>query len=87
MEEEKQSVETRYFHVENIGKNLWTSLIGGFLMALGVYAVIRDWFFDDPTSAEPYQIVLVFVAGFALLFMKDKLPSFIEGYFKKKTGV
>ncbi len=76
--------EEKYFHFENVGKNIWTTLIGCAFMALSGGAVLVGQFIELPLM-KLWVMAVVFTVGFALLFMRDKLPSFIEGYVKKKT--
>lgn len=85
--EEKKEVETsRYFHIENVGKNIITTIIGSVLMSMSVLVVILEWFFGFKTPAEPWQVALIFVVGFALLFMRDRLATYIDIFAKKKIG-
>lgn len=78
--------EEKYFHIENIGKNFGTTIAGLVLMGIAIAAIIMDWFLHRPTGAAPWQIGLVFVAGFALLFMRDNIKSYIDIYTKKKIS-
>jgi len=82
---EEKVKEEKYFHYENIGKNIWTTLIGSLLMAISGGLVLASQIIELPLL-KIWWMVGVFTAGFALLFMRDKLPSFIESYTKKKIG-
>lgn len=81
MEETK---ETKYFHVENVGKNMVTTLIGCIAMGMVLALVFMEWFLGFVSPAEPWHKVLVFVVGFALMFMKDNIKSYIDVFTKKK---
>lgn len=80
MEEEK---EEKYFHTENISKNIYTTIIGCSLMTISSVAICMNWFFEFK-QIPVAQVAIVFVAGFALLFMRDKISSYIDGFVKKK---
>lgn len=82
MEEQKE--ETKSFHIENVGKNIYTTIIGAVLMSMSVAVVFLEWFFGKKSPAEAWQVAAVFVLGFALLFMRDKLTSYIDVFARKK---
>lgn len=82
MEEQR---EEKYFHFENIGKNIVTTIIGCGLMALSVTAVIITWFFPNAAPPIPYTpISVVFVIGFILLFMRDRAKDYVDIFIKRK---
>lgn len=82
MEEQK---EEKYFHYENIGKNIVTTVIGCFCMTLSIAAVIMNWFFPNVAPPIPYgPISVVFVIGFVLLFMRDKAKDYVDIFIKRK---
>jgi hypothetical protein len=60
---------------DNFIKGPLTSLLGFALMILSGYG----WYTKVLTDA---QAICCIIAGFALLFMKDKLPDFIGQFFK-----
>ena len=73
----------RYFHTENVGKNIVTTVIGCVLMTISAIAICMNWFFEFeeiPVS----QVAIVGLVGFALLFMRDKVSSYIDVFVKKK---
>jgi hypothetical protein len=77
--------EGKIFHIENIAKNLWTTIIGGLIMAASALAFIAPWFVVLPVQPpEPWKLFLSFVAGFALLFMRDKITTYIDIFTRKK---
>jgi hypothetical protein len=80
MEEQK---EEKYFHTENISKNIYTTVIGCVLMTVSSIAICMNWFFEFK-QIPVTQVAIVFTAGFALLFMRDKISSYIDGFVKKK---
>lgn len=80
MEEEK---ENKYFHTENVGKNVVTTIIGCILMTISAIAICLNWFFDLK-EVPVLQVAIVGVVGFALLFMRDKVSSYIDVFVKKK---
>jgi len=89
MEEQKVTItndgETRYFHIENIGKNLVTTIIGVVLMTVSAGTFILSWFIDLPLMKDKtWHVVGVFALGFALLFMRDKISSYADIFIKKK---
>lgn len=59
--------------LRNIIVGWFTTLLGMGLMAVSVYA----WWENDTW----WQIGVPFVAGFILLFMKDKLSEFLNNLF------
>ncbi len=77
--------EEKYFHIENVGKNIWTTVIGCLLMGASSGLVIYSQIVELP-NMKLWVMGLVFVAGFALLFMRDKLPTYIDIFTKKKIG-
>lgn len=81
MEEDKK--ESRYFHTENISKNVVTTVIGCVLMTLSAVAITMNWFFDVK-EIPILQVSVVGVVGFSLLFMRDKVSSYIDVFVKKK---
>ncbi len=82
MEEQK---EEKWIHIENVGKSLFTTIIGSVIMALAVAALIINWYF--PTIAPPvpyYVLLIVFMIGFILLFMRDKAKDYVDVFIKRK---
>lgn len=76
-EEKKESKEMVYFHVENVFKNLFTTLFGCGVMCLSIYA---GWI----EKVEWWQASLGCGAGFAFLFMKDDIKVYISKFVGKK---
>lgn len=60
--------------IDNFIKGPLTSLLGFCLMITAFLA----WFTDDLTD---WQAGAVGIIGFALLFMRDKLPDFVSQFF------
>lgn len=58
-------------NTENILKSWFSSIIGATAMTLSIYG----WWFDQLTD---FQGLALFVIGFALLWMRDKISTFIE---------
>ena len=81
--EEKQETG-RYFHVENITKNIVTTVIGIILMTVSSLTLLASWFVDLPLRPETWQLAAVFAGGFVLLFMRDKLATYIDLFTRKK---
>lgn len=82
MEEQKE--DGRYFHVENIAKNIVTTVIGALLMLVSSGTVMVSWFIVLPMKPEYWQLAVIFGLGFALLFMRDKLTTYIDVFTRKK---
>lgn len=76
--------EDKYFHVENIGKNIVTTIIGCVLMSLSVTAVVITWFFPKIAEVPYWPILGVGLAGFILLFMRDNAKGYVDIFIKKK---
>jgi len=77
----------RYFHIENLTKNIVTTVIGVVLMCASSGTYIATWFVALPLIEDKmYQLGLVFILGFALLFMRDKITTYIDIFTKKKIG-
>jgi len=77
----------RYFHIENITKNAVTTFIGTVLMLASALTFIATWFVALPLIEDKmYQLGIVFILGFALLFMRDKITTYIDIFTKKKIG-
>jgi hypothetical protein len=55
---------------ENIFKSILTTLLGAAMMGMAFYGWYTDWLTD-------WQGAGAGISGFALLFMRDKLPEFI----------
>lgn len=82
---EEQKTEEKYFHFENVGKNLVTTIIGSVLMCISSAAIIMNWFFPTVIPPIPYiPLVTVGVFGFILLFMRDKAKDYVDIFVKKK---
>jgi TRAP-type uncharacterized transport system fused permease subunit len=56
---------------ENIIKSWFTTILGCIAMGLSLFG----WWFDQLTD---WQGVALFIIGFALLFMRDKISGMIE---------
>lgn len=80
---EEQKTEDRYFHIENVGKNIITTVIGCVLMVIGMIALIMVWFFDLETIPL-WQVCVVEAVGFLLLFARDKVTSYLDIFIRKK---
>lgn len=85
MEEIKIDRDEKYFHIENIGKNIVTTVIGIVLMGASAGTFIMSWFVELPLIKDKtWQIAAVFFLGFILLFMRDKLSTYIDMFSRKK---
>ena len=76
--------EDRYFHTENVSKNIVTTVIGCVLMLLSSAAICMNWFFEFK-QIPIIQVSVVGAVGFMLLFMRDKISSYLDVIIKKKT--
>lgn len=81
MEEQK---EDKYFHYENIGKNIVTTTIGIVLMVCSGGLVLVSQIIVLPLL-NLWLMGGVFFVGLLLLFAKDKLISYVDIVVKKKT--
>ncbi len=77
--------DNKYFHAENITKNLVTTIIGVLIMVSSAATYVVSWYVDLP-RVNPTHLAIAFVAGFALLFMRNNLISYIDIFTKKKIG-
>ena len=59
--------------MENIVKGWFTSLLGAILMLASVY----EWWSVEEKQMYDWDIACPFIAGFALLYMKDKISEWI----------
>lgn len=87
MDEQKldQQTDGKYFHGENIAKNMWTTVIGCIIMGVSAFAFMAPWFIVLPvTPPEAWKLIATFFVGFALLFMRDKITTYIDIFTKKK---
>ena len=83
--ETKVTTETKTFAVENIAKNIYTTLAGCVLMSVSGFAFMAPWFIVLPVQPPAeWKLIATFFVGFILLFMKDNLKSYIDAYAKKK---
>lgn len=83
MEEQKE--DQKYFHVENLAKNIWTTVIGCIIMAVSAFAFMAPWFVVLPVNPpESWKLICTFIFGFALLFMRDKITTYIDVFTRKK---
>lgn len=83
---EEQIRTDKLIHVENVGKGIYTTIIGSILLGVSTAAVVMNWFFPA-ALAEPIPYIpvsVVGVVGFSLLFMRDKVSSYIDIFVKKK---
>ncbi len=86
---EEPKTEEKYFHIENVGKNIVTTVVGIFFMIISGGTYMASWFIELPLIHGWDRILgicIVFTVGFALLFMRDKLPTYIDIFTKKKIG-
>jgi TRAP-type uncharacterized transport system fused permease subunit len=60
---------------ENIYKSWFTSLLGAVAMVLAIYG----WWMNRSTNLES---IFLAACGFALLYMRDKISTWIEQAFK-----
>ncbi len=81
--EDKKNEDSKYFHAENVSKNIVTTIIGCVLMTISAAAICLNWFFEFK-EIPILQVSGVFVAGFALLFMRDKVATYIDIFTRKK---
>lgn len=63
--------------MENIVKGWFTSLLGAALMVMAVY----EWWTVKEKQIYDWDILGPFIAGFALLYMKDKISEWIGTLF------
>jgi membrane protein YdbS with pleckstrin-like domain len=80
MEEQK---EDKYFHTENVSKNVITTIIGSVLMIISAVAICMNWFFELK-QIPVMQVAIVGAVGFALLFMRDKVSSYLDVFVRRK---
>ncbi len=64
--------------VENMIKGWFTSLLGAALMVMAVY----QWWTEDKKQIYEWDVIGPFIAGFALLYMKDKISEWIGALFQ-----
>lgn len=83
-EQQKNETETKYFHVENVGKNIITTVIGCILMGMSTTALVLQWFFARTIPASNTALAVVFAIGFMLLFMRDKVQTYLDIFTRKK---
>lgn len=78
--------EDKLIHIENVGKGIYTTVIGSILLGVATTAVIMNWFFPSLLHEPiPYiPVSIVGTVGFALLFMRDKVSSYIDIFAKKR---
>lgn len=81
---EEKTVEGKYFHVENIGKNLVTTVIGIVLMSVSAFAFMIQWFVVLPVKPEWWQLAIAFALGLMLLFARDKVVTYVDIFTRKK---
>ena len=60
--------------MENIIKGWFTSLLGAALMVMSVF----EWWTVEQKQMYDWDIAAPFIAGFALLYMKDKISDWIN---------
>ncbi len=86
MEEQKEVKEEKLIHIENIGKGIYTTIIGSILLGVATTGLVMNWFFPALLAAPiPYLALgAVSTIGFALLFMRDKVSLYIDKYANKK---
>ena len=80
MEEQK---EDKYFHTENVSKNIVTTIIGCILMMISSAAICLNWFFEFK-EIPVIQVAVVGAVGFALLFMRDKVSTYLDVFVRRK---
>lgn len=74
--------EEKFIHLQNIVKGIFTSIIGLVAMSAAGYG----WWTDHLTDWQAGGLAII---GFALLFMTDKIPTFIDQFVQavlKKLG-
>jgi hypothetical protein len=80
-----QKGEEKYFHIENITKNLLTTIIGCALMCVSAIAFMIPWFVVLKVQPPaPWILGVVFAIGFMLLFARDKVITYIDVFTRKK---
>lgn len=65
--------------MENIVKGWFTTLLGCGVMCLSIY---EWWMTPDGKPVDWLDVSVPFVAGFALIYMKDKISDWITELFK-----
>lgn len=85
MEEQEKPKEEKYFHYENIGKSLITTITGCLMMGVGVGSIVLSQFISLPLL-NIWVMSGVAVAGLLLLFAKDKLIENVIIITKNKFG-
>jgi hypothetical protein len=83
MEVIKEKTEEKYFHTENITKNVVTTVIGCVLLIISAVGICMNWFFDFK-EIPIVQISVVGAVGFAMLFMRDKISSYLDVFVTRK---
>jgi hypothetical protein len=92
MENEKPTPEIKsdpYAKIDNIKKEIVTTTVGIIFMFAAIIDFFTKW--DMPLIEgvdRKYQLVSVFIIGFAHLFLKDTLIDWVKGLiqgFKKPT--
>jgi hypothetical protein len=70
-------MENKNFSYENVFKSWFTTLLGCVIMAVCFY----EWYKGEMTDM---QAIMGGIIGFALLFMRDAIPTFISRFINKK---
>lgn len=63
-------------NTENLIKGWFTSLLGASLMVMAIY----EWWTVEGKLFYEYDVIIPFIAGFALLYMKDKISDWIGSF-------
>lgn len=83
--DEQPKEDGKYLHVENVAKNLWTTIIGCVIMGVSAFAFMAPWFVVLPVQPpDAWKLIATFFVGFALLFMKDKVIVYLDIFTRKK---
>lgn len=64
--------------MENIVKGWFTSLLGAALMVMAII----EWWTVEGKLIYDFDVIGPFIAGFALLYMKDKISDWIGQLFQ-----
>lgn len=78
-----RQIHLKFHGTENVSKNIVTTVIGCLLMIISSVAICMNWFFDHK-EIPILQVSVVGTVGFALLFMRDKITTYIDIFTRKK---
>lgn len=62
--------------MENLAKGWFTSILGAAIMIMSII----EWWTTDNKMFYDFDVLGPFIAGFALLYMKDKISEWIGSF-------